>query len=42
MIQDKFGNQPSQGFFAIYDGHAGIWVSEYLAKTLHLVTRKIL
>ncbi len=34
---DNFGGVPTRGFFAIYDGHAGTVVAEYLSNYLHVV-----
>lgn len=36
IIVDNFGNDPDQGYFAIYDGHGGRGAVEFTAKTLHL------
>ena len=33
---DQYGNQPKQGFFAVYDGHGGKEVSDYCADRLHI------
>mmetsp|Transcript_18693 Transcript_18693/g.30723 ORF Transcript_18693/g.30723 Transcript_18693/m.30723 type:complete len:260 (+) Transcript_18693:235-1014(+) len=34
-IIDAFGGDPSQGFFAVYDGHGGRGPVEFLSKKLH-------
>ncbi len=33
----NFGGNPSQGYFAVFDGHGGDQVSSFAATTLHLV-----
>lgn len=40
LIIDKFGGNPKQGYFAIYDGHGGRDVVEYVAQNLHVVREK--
>jgi len=35
VFVDGFGNDPHQGYFAIYDGHGGRGAVEFTAKTLH-------
>jgi len=35
VICDSFGNDESQGFFAIYDGHGGRGVVDYTLGSLH-------
>ncbi|EGC31279.1 hypothetical protein DICPUDRAFT_57785 [Dictyostelium purpureum] len=35
VIIDCFGGDPTQGYFAIYDGHGGRGAVEFTAKTLH-------
>jgi len=32
---DEFGNNPKQGFFAIYDGHGGKDVADFCTERLH-------
>jgi hypothetical protein len=34
---DKYGGNPSQGYFAVYDGHGGREVVEYVSEHLHQV-----
>jgi protein phosphatase PTC1 len=36
VIQDSFGEDETQGFFAIYDGHGGRSAVEYTEKKLHI------
>jgi len=35
VVCDNFGNVPSRGYFAIYDGHGGRGAVEFTAKNLH-------
>jgi len=35
VIVDNFGGTPTQGYFAIYDGHGGRGAVDFTAKTLH-------
>ena len=36
LIVDNFGNIPTTGFFALYDGHGGRQTVDFVVKTLHL------
>lgn len=36
VILDKFCGDPSQGYFAVYDGHGGRQTVDYVVKALHL------
>ena len=35
MIIDKFGGEEKAGYFAVYDGHGGKEIAEFVACRLH-------